>query len=226
MTKRSLHFLTCLHIIKYWNIRGVTRCLWSSWFYFQWQVVTVMMTALPLNLVLMASVRVLASVDWMLFAKCCITKQYANVCKGTVEVLLQDARVKILHIQWNPVKNILKIPRKSYFLSGKFLKRVILMKWENFGAFLSWLLRLEIFLTGFFLSEFRCIITRLVTHWQTILWRTVVYVFWLLVLPYSCTCIFLFSSTYKKTFSCSRIICSYHCGLQSFSLGLCCWYIL
>jgi hypothetical protein len=31
------------------------------------------------------------------------------------------------------------------------------MKWENFGAFLSWLLRWEIFLTGFFLSKFRCI---------------------------------------------------------------------
>jgi hypothetical protein len=30
------------------------------------------------------------------------------------------------------------------------------MKWENFGAFLSWLLRQEIFLTGFFLSEFHC----------------------------------------------------------------------
>jgi hypothetical protein len=30
------------------------------------------------------------------------------------------------------------------------------MKWENFGAFLSWLLRREIILTGFFLSEFHC----------------------------------------------------------------------
>jgi hypothetical protein len=30
------------------------------------------------------------------------------------------------------------------------------MKWENSGAFLSWLLRREIFLTGFFLSEFHC----------------------------------------------------------------------
>jgi hypothetical protein len=40
-------------------------------------------------------------------------------------------------VQRNPVKKILKIPRKSYFLSGKVLKRVILMKWENFGAFLS-----------------------------------------------------------------------------------------
>jgi hypothetical protein len=58
--------------------------------------------------------------------------------------------------QWNPVKKILKIPRKSYFLSGKLLKSVILMKWENFGAFLSWLLRQEIFLTRFFLSEFHC----------------------------------------------------------------------
>jgi hypothetical protein len=64
---------------------------------------------------------------------------------------------KIMTLQWNPVKKILKIPRKSYFLSGKFLKRVILMKWENFGAFLSWFLRQEIFLTGFFLSEFHCI---------------------------------------------------------------------
>jgi hypothetical protein len=62
-----------------------------------------------------------------------------------------------LVVQWNPVKQILKIPRKSYFLSGKFLKRVILMKRENFGAFLSWLVRREIFLTGFFLSEFHCV---------------------------------------------------------------------
>jgi hypothetical protein len=59
-------------------------------------------------------------------------------------------------IQWNPVKKILKIPRKSYCLSSKFLKRVILVKWENFCAFLSSLLRREIFLTGFFLSEFHC----------------------------------------------------------------------
>jgi hypothetical protein len=29
-----------------------------------------------------------------------------------------------LYMQWNPVKTFLKIPRKSYFLSGKFLKRV------------------------------------------------------------------------------------------------------
>jgi hypothetical protein len=40
-------------------------------------------------------------------------------------------------LQSNPVRKILKIPRKSYFLSRKFLKRVTLMKWENFGAFLS-----------------------------------------------------------------------------------------
>jgi hypothetical protein len=44
--------------------------------------------------------------------------------------------ILLLEIQRNPVK-ILKIPRKSSFLSGKFLKRVILMKWENFDAFLS-----------------------------------------------------------------------------------------
>jgi hypothetical protein len=30
------------------------------------------------------------------------------------------------------------------------------MKWENSGAFLSRLLRWEIFLTGFFLSKFHC----------------------------------------------------------------------
>jgi hypothetical protein len=62
--------------------------------------------------------------------------------------------VSVLVVQWNPVKKVLKIPRKSYVLRGRFLKRVILMKWENFGAFLSWLLRREIFLTRFFLSEF------------------------------------------------------------------------
>jgi hypothetical protein len=43
--------------------------------------------------------------------------------------------VEIYIVQGNPVKKILKIPRKSYFLSGKFLKRVILMKWENFVLF-------------------------------------------------------------------------------------------
>jgi hypothetical protein len=68
------------------------------------------------------------------------------------------------HVQWNPVKKILKIPRKSYFLSGKFLKRVILMKWENFSAFLSWLLRWEIFLTAFFLSEFHCTYSKIIYY--------------------------------------------------------------
>jgi hypothetical protein len=72
-------------------------------------------------------------------------------------------------IWWNPVKKILKIPR-SFFLSGKFLKRVgpvMLIKWENFGAFLSWLLRREIFLTGFFLSKFHCI--HYDTFWHEVL---------------------------------------------------------
>jgi hypothetical protein len=32
------------------------------------------------------------------------------------------------------------------------------MKLEDFGAFLSWLLRREIFVTGVFLSEFHCIL--------------------------------------------------------------------
>jgi hypothetical protein len=35
-------------------------------------------------------------------------------------------------------------------------QHVMLIKWENFGAFLSWLLRQEIFLTGNFLNEFYC----------------------------------------------------------------------
>jgi hypothetical protein len=74
-------------------------------------------------------------------------------------------------IQWNPVKKILKIPKKSYFLSRKFLKRVILMKWENFGAFLSWLLRGQSFLTGFFLSEFHCLFIMSVWYYvQIIVW--------------------------------------------------------
>jgi hypothetical protein len=67
-------------------------------------------------------------------------------------------------IQWNPVKKILKIPRKSYFLSGKFLTRVILTKWENFGAFLSWLLRREIFLTGGFFKQVSLYTDRLEYH--------------------------------------------------------------
>jgi hypothetical protein len=49
--------------------------------------------------------------------------------------LQKHANVFIL--QRNPVMKILKIPKKSYFVSRKFLRRVILMKWENFGAFLS-----------------------------------------------------------------------------------------
>jgi hypothetical protein len=35
----------------------------------------------------------------------------------------------------------------------------MLIKWENFDAFLSWLLRWEIFLTRDFLNEFYCIQT-------------------------------------------------------------------
>jgi hypothetical protein len=46
------------------------------------------------------------------------------------------AQYNYFFTQWNPVKKILKIPRK--FLSRKFLKRVI-------------------FLTEFLLSEFHCI---------------------------------------------------------------------
>jgi hypothetical protein len=34
----------------------------------------------------------------------------------------------------------------------------MLINWEKFGAFLSWLLRQEIFLTGDILNEFYCII--------------------------------------------------------------------
>lgn len=52
-----------------------------------------MMNALPLNLALTAGARVHASVEWMLFVKCCTTKQYVDVCQGTVEDRLQDARV-------------------------------------------------------------------------------------------------------------------------------------
>jgi hypothetical protein len=49
--------------------------------------------------------------------------------------------------------------RQEIFLCGDVLKgqHVMLIKWENFGAFLSWLLRWEIFLTGDFLNEFYCI---------------------------------------------------------------------
>jgi hypothetical protein len=38
-------------------------------------------------------------------------------------------------------------------------QHVMLIKWENSGAFLSWLLRLEIFLTGDILNEFYRILT-------------------------------------------------------------------
>jgi hypothetical protein len=48
--------------------------------------------------------------------------------------------------------------RWEIFLCRDVLKgqHVMLIKWENFGAFLSWLLRLEIFLTGDFLNKFYC----------------------------------------------------------------------
>jgi hypothetical protein len=44
------------------------------------------------------------------------------------------------------------------FLCRDVLKgqHVILIKWENFGAFLSWLLRREIFLTGDSINKFYC----------------------------------------------------------------------
>ena len=93
MSKRSLYFLTCFHSTKYWNVKTVTKYVLRYWFYFQWQVATVMMNAIPLNLASTAGARVHANVDWMLFVKCCTTKQYVNVCQGTVEVHLQDARV-------------------------------------------------------------------------------------------------------------------------------------
>jgi hypothetical protein len=49
--------------------------------------------------------------------------------------------------------------RREIFLRGDVVKgqHVMLIKWENFGAFLSWLLRREIFLTGDFLNKFYCI---------------------------------------------------------------------
>jgi hypothetical protein len=46
--------------------------------------------------------------------------------------------------------------RQEIFLCGVVLKgqHVMLIRWVNFGAFLSGLLRWEIFLTGDFLNEF------------------------------------------------------------------------
>lgn len=93
MTKRSLYFFTHLHSTKYWNVKTVTKYILRYWFYFQWQVATVMVNASPLNLALMAGARVHASVEWMQFVKCWTTKQYVDVCQGTVEDHLQHARV-------------------------------------------------------------------------------------------------------------------------------------
>jgi hypothetical protein len=42
---------------------------------------------------------------------------------------------------------------------------VMLIKWENFGAFLSWLRRWEIFLTGDFLNKFYCILLWICGNW-------------------------------------------------------------
>jgi hypothetical protein len=48
--------------------------------------------------------------------------------------------------------------RRKIFLYGVVLKgqHAMLIKWENFGAFLSGLLRWEIFLTEDVLNEFYC----------------------------------------------------------------------
>jgi len=93
MTKKSLYFLTCLCSTKCWNVKPLTKYVLRYWFCFHWQVATVMMNALPLNLASTASARVHANVEWMLFVKCCTTKLYVNVCQGTVEFHLQFARV-------------------------------------------------------------------------------------------------------------------------------------
>lgn len=93
MTKKSLYFLTHLHSTKYWNVKPVKKYVLRYWVYFHWQVATVMMNALPLNLASTAGARVHANVEWMLFVKCSTTKLYVNVCQGTVEVHLQYARV-------------------------------------------------------------------------------------------------------------------------------------
>jgi hypothetical protein len=65
-------------------------------------------------------------------------------------------------IKW--VKNIvsssnLLLLRREISLCGEVLKgqRVMLIKLESFGAFLSWLLRREMFLTGDVVNEFYCI---------------------------------------------------------------------
>lgn len=157
MTKKSLYFLTHLCSTKYWNMKPVTKYVLRYWFYFHWQVATVMMNALPLNLASAAGARVHANVEWMLFVKCCTTKLYVNVCQGTVEVHLQDARV-------------------SCYGSSNLLANSV--------------------------------------------------VGWLFVLPYFLKCTVLLCMNDKKTFSCSRTVHIYHHGLQSFSLGLCYWYIL
>lgn len=93
VTRKSLYFLSCLHSTKYWNVKPITKYVLRYWFYFHWQVATVMMNALPLNLASTAGARVHANVEWMLYVKCCTTKLYVNVSQGTVEVHLQDARV-------------------------------------------------------------------------------------------------------------------------------------
>ena len=54
---------------------------------------------------------------------------------------------------------LLLLLRREIFLCGDILKvqHVMLIKWENFGAFLSWCLRWENILTGDIWSEFHCI---------------------------------------------------------------------
>jgi hypothetical protein len=91
-------FCYCLGSNNYWIMNTVTKCVLICWIYLQWQGAVVMMIVTLLKLASVASVRAHANVDWMLFVKCYITKQYANVCQDTMEFQLQDAKVKLLHI--------------------------------------------------------------------------------------------------------------------------------
>jgi hypothetical protein len=56
------------------------------------------------------------------------------------------------------VSSNLLILRRDIALCGDVLKgqHVMLIKWENFGSFLSWLPRQEIFLTKDVLNKFYC----------------------------------------------------------------------
>jgi hypothetical protein len=122
-----------------------------------------------------------------------------NVAEMTLEINLYELIVPFEHCIletewmenqrncwrfWNKkciiwVKELLLL-RREISLCGDVLKGqcVMLIKWENFGAFLSWLLKQEIFLTGDVLNKFYCIGESNDSHFTSVHLHSVTLVFY------------------------------------------------